>query len=175
VFKLFGWRAKPGVLAQQKDDEPQGPHGERRRGFFVFTDDRGTEHVLDPFLVFRQLAHDPKINLEKHTVAADHGEEPETTELIEFICRVFGVVRYSPQTQLGMSDWEILGVLGQFHEYLEGLKKNIDTGSTSLEPTESSASGASPERPTQQTAGSLSPSTPNGSESTAGGPGGSSG
>lgn len=148
----------------QQPEQPITPRGDRLRGFFVYRDDQQKEHIVDPFRVFRQLANDPEVNVDECHKAAMSAEEPETTKLVDFLCRVFDVKPFDPVTQTGMTDWEIIDLLGQFQAYLEDLKKNIDPGSTSSEPTDSTPSEDSTddpltEPPTQPTEDSLPSST----------------
>lgn len=138
---------------------PRKPRGARRRGFFVFRTPQGVERAVDPFVVYRRLVHHETINLEKHATAADLGEEPETTELIEAICEIFGVTRYDETTKTGYLDWELLNLLGEYHEFLADLKKNIDTGLNSQPPTEPKSSESTPTPPEETTEDSRQPCT----------------
>ena len=124
----------------------------RRRGFFVFQDDSGKDRIVDPFRVFRELSSSKTVDIETQLpVAMETGAEPETTDLIEFVCRVFGVKRFDAETATGMSDSEVLALLIEFSSFLESIKKNIDPGSTSSEPMESKSS-QSPEPQAETTA-----------------------
>ena len=124
----------------------------RRRGFFVFKDDRGEDRIVDPFRVFRELSSSKTVDIETQLpIAMETGAEPETTDLIEFVCKVFGVKRFDAESATGMSDSEVLALLLTFSTFLEELKKNTDPGSTSSEPTESKFS-QSPEHQAETTA-----------------------
>ena len=124
----------------------------RRRGFFVFQDDRGADRIVDPFRVFRELSSSKTVDIETQLpVAMETGAEPETTDLIEFVCEVFGVKRFNAETKTGMMDAEVLALFLDFSSFLESIKKNIDPGSTSSEPTESKSS-QSPEHQAETTA-----------------------
>lgn len=122
----------------------------------------------DPFRLWREL-------FARNSIAdlygpAVEGREPETTELLERLCQVFGVQRWDERTRQGLTDWEIFSLLGQFHEYLEALKKSISPGLISPPPGDS-ASGTGPAAPDGATKASSpswsSPSEPSSAAVTA--------
>ena len=86
----------------------------------------------------------------------DEGKEPESTIVLETIAEVFGVDRWNDKTRTGLIDWELVALLSQLDEFLEGLKKNINHGPTSLPPmeSESSSSPGRPDDPTSYSSGS---------------------
>ena len=136
------------------------PRGARRRGFFIFRTPQGEQRCVDPFRVFRDLTTDENINLEQHAAASDVGEEPETTELVEHVCKVFGVERYDEETGKGYSDFEVLNLLGDFQRFLMEQKKTFESGSNSSPPTEPKSSGSSPTPPESTTEDSKQPCSP---------------
>jgi hypothetical protein len=111
----------------------------RQRGFFHYFDGTG-DRWGDPFFIWRAIASHPKVNFSDITGAMDAGQEPETTDALNALCEVFGVQRWNPETQAGLSDWEIMNLLGDFSDYLDALKKNINSGPTLSPPTEPESS-----------------------------------
>jgi len=97
------------------------------RGLFEFHD--GTKiRRADPFVIWRKLFTHPKLNFQEHLALAEQGQEPETTATIECLCEIFGVSRWDEAAQTGLTDWEILALVGQFQECLELLKKSSSPG-----------------------------------------------
>ena len=123
----------------------------RQRALFEYWDGC-RQRRADPFLTWRRLFADPAVNLLDLLPLADQGKEPETTQVIEFLCRAFGVERYDERTGQGLTDWEVLRLLSQFHQYLEALKKNTSPGPTSSPPTAQESFG-NPAHPSAATSG----------------------
>lgn len=112
---------------------------QRRRGLFRYHDGRRWRYG-DPFLIWRRLQNHEKCNLETMAPELDEGKEPESTIVLEAIAEVFGVQRWNDETCTGLIDWELVALLSQLDEFLEGLKKNINPGPISSPPMESESS-----------------------------------
>jgi len=111
----------------------------RQRGLFRFWDGARWRYA-DPFKAWREICNHEKLNLEDMAEAIDKGDEPETSIALEVVCQVFGVERWSQQTHRGLTDSELLNLLGDFQEFLEALKKNGNPGPISSPPTASESS-----------------------------------
>ena len=103
----------------------------------------------DPMLLWRKIVNHPGFNLE-HGPLVDRGEEPETTAWAIGLADVFGVERWNPDTQTGLTDWEILDLLPQLTAYMETVKKKYSPGPISPAPTDL-ASSTSTARPSETT------------------------
>lgn len=98
----------------------------RARGLFPYWDG-SRRRWADPFAVYRALASgDPK--LPDIAEAVDEGKEPETGQAVDLICRAFDVGRWNGAT--GLTDTEILALIAQMDEFVEGAKKNSSPGPT---------------------------------------------
>lgn len=96
------------------------------RGLFPYHDGRRLRHA-DPFTVWRLLHHHPELNMEAIGPLVDEGREPETSQLIAALAEIFDVLRFDDASGRGMTDWEILGLLAELDEFLDGVKKNSST------------------------------------------------
>ena len=114
-----------------------------KRELFVYSDGTQTRRG-DPFLIFRSIFNDPRIDLYRDKDLIDLGAEPETTKAVEVLSDAFGVTRWDGQR--GLTDWELLALLKEFTAYMEALKKNGNPSST-LSPTMDSKSSTSPACP----------------------------
>lgn len=114
----------------------------RQRGLFSFWDG-SRQRYADPFKVWREIASNPDLNLEEMAEDIDKGEEPATSIAIKAVCQAFGVERWSDESHRGLTDWELLNLLGDFQGYLELLKKSGSLGPTSS-PAMDSESSTSP-------------------------------
>jgi len=115
------------------------------RALFSYWD--GTRwRYTDPFLAWRRLDNHKTLSLDAMAPLADAGKEPETTIMVEALCEVFDVRRWDEATTTGLTDWQVLNLLVELEGYFEGLKKSINPGPTSPEPTDS-ASSTPPEDP----------------------------
>lgn len=120
------------------------------------------ERLGDPFLLWRQLMNHDKLNLETMTDALDKDEEPETTIFVESVAEVFGIKHWDDTTQTGMTDWEVIDLFCQLHEFFDGLKKNTSLGLTLPEPTASESSTLTEPLPETTKPSSDSGSAPSG-------------
>jgi len=93
--------------------------------------------AADPILLWRQLLNRPELNYDGIAAALDAGQEPESSQAIEALCQVFGLTRFDARRGAGLTDLEMLDMLGDFQEYLATVKKNISPGPTSPAPGES--------------------------------------
>jgi hypothetical protein len=124
----------------------------------------------DPYKLWREMWNPTgaghKCLLKEHAPAFDSGQEPETTLLIEAICKVFGLKRFDPESGEGVTDWEAKNILNVLSDYIDEVKKNTRASPTSPEPTaskppfDSPAPQAEPTKPSSD-----SGSTPIGSNS----------
>lgn len=99
----------------------------QRRALFEFHDGTTLRRV-DPFQLWRRLFTHPRLNFAEMLPLAEQGQEPETTTTIECLCEIFGVSRWNEAAGTGLTDWEILALVGQFEEFLELLKKSTSRG-----------------------------------------------
>ena len=98
----------------------------RSRGLCPIFD--GTQRKwVDPFVVYRGLASGP-VKLPEIAEAVDAGKEPETTLAVQTIAAAFGVQRWNGNA--GLTDTEILGLITQLDEYVDGAKKKRSPGQT---------------------------------------------
>lgn len=109
---------------------------ERRRLLLSYWDGEHTRRA-DPFRLWRQLMNHPRANLVDMAPLVDQGHEPETTIVIEALAEVFAVKRWNGE--FGLTDWEILNLLGALDEFLVALKKNTSPGPISPPPTASTS------------------------------------
>ena len=148
----------------------------RRRGKNVLPYWNGTRQVYgDPFKLYRDLMHGADFVIDDMLIAdVDQGKEPETTRVIEHVCKVFGLTRWNPATCQGVTDLEVVGILLKVFSWTNAVKKNSSPGPTSPKTTEPQSSPL-PEHPSEtpnassdsgstasesKTAADLQPSTP---------------
>jgi len=102
--------------------------GYRRRGLFPYSDGQ-RQRWADPFTVYRKLAAGD-VTLETLAPALDEQKEPEMTQALDLICNAFAVQRWDDRTSTGLTDWEILSLVDQLDQYVNGVKKNSSVGQT---------------------------------------------
>ena len=107
---------------------------ESSRLLFSFWDGRQTRNA-DPYRLWRELSSYPTVNIVEAAPLVDEGQEPETTQVVTAIADVFGVTRWDETTQTGLTDWEILNLLGNLDQYLLAIKKKYSPGPTQPETT----------------------------------------
>lgn len=135
----------------------------RSRRLFRYWDGRRWRYG-DPFVLWRAIVNHPTVNFENALPLVDEGQEPETSQVIAALYSIFDVAAWNEQQGTGLTQWEVLGVLGSFNEYLESLKKSTSPGPISSPPTEWTPSSASPAAPDPaESASSASGSTPSAS------------
>lgn len=111
----------------------------RGRGLYGFwCHDLQRWRWADPLQVYRRFEHHPRYNPERHLALAEHGAEPETSELLDIIADAFEVRRFDGHR--GYTDAELFGLWGDFGDWLTGQKKSSSSGLTSQLPTESPSS-----------------------------------
>ncbi|WP_321376933.1 hypothetical protein [Trichococcus shcherbakoviae] len=109
---------------------------ERDRFLFEYYDGKQVRRG-DPFRLQRELQNHPKMNLIDMAPFVDQGREPETSICLEATAEIFGVKRWDGES--GLTDWEILGLLGELSGYLNALKKNTSPGPILSQPTASAS------------------------------------
>lgn len=99
------------------------------RGRLLFRYYNGRSRVAaDPMQLWRALLNHPSLNLENAGAILDAGKEPESSELLQVLADIFGLVRFDPKTGAGLTDLEIVDVAGQFNEYMDIIKKKLSPG-----------------------------------------------
>ena len=87
----------------------------------------------DPFRLYRDLQSVEGVDIAALAPMVDEGSEPETTQVVNAIAKVFDVPRLNDQG--GLTDWEILNLLADLNNYLLSVKKKYNPGPTSPQPT----------------------------------------
>ena len=98
------------------------PKEEPTRLLFGYWDGQKVRYA-DPFRLWRTLNSQTDVDIQAAAPMVDQGKEPETTQVIECLANVFGVQRWEGTTQTGLTDWEILNLLGDLDNYLLTIKK----------------------------------------------------
>ncbi len=98
------------------------------RGLFPYHDGV-RQRWGDPFTIYRRLKSGD-VDLGQIGDAVDRQEEPETTQAIKLVCNAFDVTPWDDGTETGLTDMEILDLPKSMGDYLGGVKKNSNTGST---------------------------------------------
>jgi hypothetical protein len=101
----------------------------------------------DPFLLWRAIMNHPTVHFENALPLVDDGVEPETSQVVVALYEIFAVEPWDEHRRTGLTQWEILAVLGAFNLYLELLKKSTSPGPTSSPATASTPVAASAESP----------------------------
>ena len=155
MFKFFGRKAATGPARLQSMLEA--------RDIFEYHDGEKIRYG-DPFAIWRGLTQDPEINLERISPDVDAGKEPETSQFLDLIRRVFGVQQFDEATGTGLTDWQTLALVNHLRAYTKVVKKNSNSGQTLPESTEPrSSNGPAPRNETTNASGD-STSTPAASE-----------
>lgn len=102
---------------------------QKTRAIFEYWDGRNFRK-LDPWKAHRDIQADPDFNMEAHIELACMGSEPEVSNCIKCVCKVFGVERYDPKTGRGLTDGELLDLIAELLDYLEALQKKTRPGPT---------------------------------------------
>ena len=123
----------------------------RRRGKNVLPYWNGTRTVYgDPFKLYRELIHGADFLIDDFLIAdVDAGKEPETTKVIEHVCKVFGLTRWDPVTCHGVTDLEVVRILLKVFSWTNEVKKNSNPGPTSPTATTDATSSHSKEPPSE--------------------------
>lgn len=129
---FFSWRKK-------RRDSRQLAELVAARAIMPFWDGKEVRYA-DPFAVWRTLTQDPNVNLERAEADVEQGIEPTTTQVLDLICRAFGVRRWDPKTNTGLPDWHVIGLLRYLAAYTEAVKKNTSDGPISSPPMDSTSS-----------------------------------
>lgn len=112
----------------------------RSGGLLRFHDGTGWRYA-DPFDVWRKL-NSGGVDLVALAPFVDKGHEPETTQFLNVASAAFGVKRFNSADQTGLTDWEIVNLVGLLGAYANDVKKNTNPGPTSPSPTASECSTA---------------------------------
>ena len=96
----------------------------RQRALFQYRDGTRTRYA-DPAVVWRAILNHPRYDFSAVSKLAGVGQEPEHSQLLEIVADAFRVQRWNEVDRSGLTEWELLELLGQFDRYLEALKKNI--------------------------------------------------
>jgi len=100
----------------------------------------------DPFAIWRALTQDPEINLDRIAPEDDSGHEPETSQFLSLLRRVFDVKPFDEASGAGLTDWQTLNLVGHLRAYTVQVKKNSRPGPTSPPNTDSvSSTGQEPQ------------------------------
>ena len=102
----------------------------------------------DPFLIWRSLTQDEKVNLDRLLPEVDDAQNAAVQTAVDHVCKVFDVRRWDPATQSGLTDLEILNLLGSVLRWTAFVKKNSSPGPTSP-PATAPASSTSPAPPSE--------------------------
>lgn len=103
---------------------------QQQRLLFPYWDGQSVRYA-DPFRVWRELNSDKAVDLTTVGPLVDKQQEPETSQFLEAVCRVFDVERFDPKTCRGLTDPEILNLFGDLNDYLDYVKKKFNLGPTS--------------------------------------------
>jgi hypothetical protein len=103
---------------------------QRQRLLFRYWDGKAVR-AIDPFRVYREVRADKSVDLETIGPLVARWEEPATSQLIDVICRVFGVARFDDKTDEGLTDPEMLNLFADLNDYLDYVKKKCNLGPTS--------------------------------------------
>ena len=125
---------------------------------FPYWDGRGVRYG-DPFSIWRALTQDPQVNLERLLPEVDEGQADAVDAILAHVCRVFGVSRWNADAQSGLTDLEILNLLGSVLRWTAFVKKNSSPGPTSPPATVTASSISPPPPPETRNASSDSGST----------------
>lgn len=112
----------------------------RQRELFSYFDGRRTRRI-DPMQAHRALDLHPSFTWDMGYLV-EQGDVETTEIVVRAVCEVFGLERWSPETDRGMTDTEIIGALVDFTVYLDDLKKKHNPGPTLRPVTESPASNS---------------------------------
>jgi hypothetical protein len=139
-----------------------------QRALFRYHDGRQWRHA-DPAKIWRDLYSDPEIpDVAQAAAEADAGQEPQATKFHAFLCRIFDVEPFDPQTGCGLTIWEIHGILRDFEAYLYALKKSTNPSRMPWQLWALTEGSPAPAPSEPQTSSSPSSSSPD--ESNADGP-----
>ena len=115
------------MFGRQKQREIE--RWQQQRLLFRYWDGK-TVRAIDPFRVYREVRADKSVDLETIGPSVDKWEEPATTQMIDLICRVFGVTRFDDKTGEGLTDPELLNLFADLNDYLDYVKKKCNLGPT---------------------------------------------
>ncbi|MGO9108539.1 MAG: hypothetical protein ACLP9L_04835 [Thermoguttaceae bacterium] len=112
---------------------------------FSYWDGQRVRHA-DPFKLWRELTQDPDVNLERLLPEVDAADGKAIDTAIAHVCKVFAVTRWDETAQTGLTDLELLNLLGGVLRWTAFVKKNSSPGQTSP-PVTAPASSIGPEPP----------------------------
>ena len=132
----------------------------RRRSIFTFWDGRKIVSD-DPMRIFRALLAHPKFDWNTHPHFIDtYGRDPKSHEdretVLDAVCEVFGVQRFHPETQAGLTEEELLSLLWAFTSYCDKKKASTNPSPTPAESMGRDTSGEPCPTPNSLDSGSMS-------------------
>src|SRR5690606_7867285 len=101
----------------------------RKRQLYSFFDGVRTRRI-DPGRTWLSMLDDDSFNFETDTEDAVALEEPAYSAYLALICRHFGVERFDPQTERGLTDDELLSLADRFIAYVMAQKKSSSDSPT---------------------------------------------
>ena len=107
---------------------------EKRRLLLEYWDGQRTRKA-DPWYLYRALLSQQEVDIVAVAPLVDQMQEPETSQVVGVIARAFQVHRWDPVTQTGLTDCEILNLMGDLDAYLLAVKKKFSVGPTLQPPT----------------------------------------
>ena len=112
------------------------------------------DRSIDPLPVWRAMWDDPDTFDPK--VDVQEAEEGNWDRSVAFVTKHFDVQPFDPETEEGLTTYEITDVLYQFFKFIEEVKKKRVTTLISSPPSESSSSPQKTETTTPSDSGSSS-------------------
>lgn len=91
---------------------------------------------IDAYRVWRELIQNSGIDIKTIAPLVDKGQEPETSQWIDAIAKAFDVKKYDSETDTGLTDWEILSLMGELDNLMAFIKKKFNPGPILPQPTD---------------------------------------
>jgi hypothetical protein len=113
----------------------------------------------DPFRIWRELTQDEKVNFDRLMPEIDDAESPAITTAVEHVCKVFAVKRWDEATQTGLTDLQLLHLLGDVLRWTAFVKKKPSRGPTSPTVAADTSSVGQADQPSTPNSSSASTST----------------
>lgn len=96
---------------------------------FLFRYHNGVRRVAaDPLVILRRIMQQAD-ELQVLATLFDQMREPEATEYIMRVADVFGIVRWDPERNVGLTDLEVLDVLRRFNALISEVRDRFFSGS----------------------------------------------
>lgn len=124
----------------------------KRPARFIYKYFDGTkERCDDPLAIRHRLDTHSTYRFDVHPVLAEKGDAAAYEIVLTAICDAFQVSRFDSATGKGLTQTELIGLLVDFGNYLEAVKKNIFTLPNFTSSTEGATSSRSSEPTTSNT------------------------